>query len=407
MKILHTSDWHLGKRLHQVDLTKDHRRFTEWFLGTVEEEQADVVLISGDVFDLANPSSEARKIYYETLVNLSRLNCTTIITGGNHDSPSVLNAPKEVLRALNIHVIGGLPEKPEDMIIPVQGRDAHEKAVIAAIPFLRDADLRNAVTGESYEDRKEAVKAGITQVFNEAAEICQRDYPNLPAIAMGHLFAQGVDSSESERDIQVGNQAQYEPFNFNSHFRYIALGHIHKPQQVDGSGRILYSGSPVPLSFSEIADHKRMIIYELSENDTTHRSIEIPPIRRLRKITGTLEEIRQGLQQVSQEESQLPTLIEIEMQEEKEDPQKITDLESLIDAFNSPQAQVVKHRVNFSNVVSGTHQLYDTSQHIEDLRPKDVFEKKMERSELEEAQKEMLREAFIEIIQHIEQTEQS
>lgn len=405
MKIIHTSDWHLGKRLHQVDLTEDQRQFTEWFLGTVKEEQADVVLISGDVFDLANPSSEARKLYYESLVELSRLNCTTIITGGNHDSPSVLNAPKEVLRALNIHVIGGLPEKIKDVMIPVQGREDDEKAVIAAIPFLRDADLRNASSGESYEGRREAVRAGITQVFDEAAKICQRDYPNMPAIAMGHLFAQGVNLSDSERDVQVGNQAQYDASNFNSYFRYIALGHIHKPQKADRSGKVLYSGSPLPLSFSEIAGHKRIIVYEVSDNDITHRSIDIPAIRQLRKITGTLEEIRLELEQISREESQLPILIEIEMDEEKEDPQKITDLEALIDEFNSPHAQVVKHRVNFRNVISGTGQLYDPSQQIEDLKPKDVFEKKLERSELDECQKELLREAFNEILQQIEQTE--
>ena len=406
MKILHTSDWHLGKRLHQVDLTDDHRLFTDWFVRTVEEEQADAVLISGDIFDLANPSSEARKLYYETLVKLAGLNCTTIITGGNHDSPSVLNAPREVLRALNIHVLGGMTEKAEDMIVPVHGSRNQEKAVIAAIPFLRDADLRSAVPGESYEDRREAVKAGITRVFDEAASTCQRDYPDLPAIAMGHLFARGVDTSESERDIQVGNQAMYEASNFNSHFQYIALGHIHKPQQADSQGRALYSGSPIPLSFSEINHNKRMVVYELSEESYTQRSIDIPAFRLLSKITGTLDDIRHKLQQVSQGHTQLPTLIEIEMQEEQEDPRKITELESLIDEFNGPQAQVVKHRVNFSNVVSGTHQLYDTSRHIEDLQPKDVFEKKLERSGLDEDQKEMLREAFTEILQEIEQTEQ-
>ncbi len=407
MKILHTSDWHLGKRLHQADLIDDQRHFTEWLVNMVKAEQVDVVLIAGDVFDLANPSSEARKIYYETLVELSRMNCTTIITGGNHDAPTVLNAPKEILRALNIHVVGGLPEDPREMIIPVEGRQKGDRAVIAAIPFLRDADLRNAVPGESHEDRREAVKAGITGIFDQVARICREDYPGLPAIAMGHLFARGADVSESERDIQVGNQAPYEPEHFNSHFDRLALGHIHKPQPAESSGRARYSGSPLPLSFSERADHKKVIIYQTNNGTFNAHSITIPVVRRLKKIQGSLQHIRQVLNQPQEEDGLLPTLIEVEMVEEQEDPQKITDLENLIDDFNNPRAQVVKHRVHFKNMISGTNQLYDSSQHIENLRPADVFEKKLERSGLGQRQKELLREAFTEILQALEQKESS
>lgn len=405
MKILQTSDWHLGKRLHQVDLTEDHKRFFDWFLEKIKKEAIDVVLVSGDVFDLANPSSEARKLYYEVLLELSRRHCTVILTGGNHDSPSVLNAPKEILKALNIHVIGGLPEELKDLVIPLTDRNGEQRAVVAAIPYLRDTDLRKASPGSSYEDRVEEVQLGITKIFREAAEICQANYPDLPALAMGHLFARGVTTSESEREIQVGNLAQYDAASFDPHFQYIALGHIHKPQKV--SDKVFYSGSPVPLSFSEISDKKRMVVYEVTRHAVEARNIEVPVFRKLLKISGSLEEIRKALSRLEEPETDLPVLIEVEMQEPAEDPQKISELEELISTYDSAYARIVKHRVHFEDTVTGAHELYDANTQIEDLEPGDVLEKKMERTELDEEQRKLLREAFYEILESVYQSESS
>lgn len=403
MKILHTSDWHLGKRLHQIDLTEDHRLFFDWLIQITQKEPVDAIIVSGDIFDLANPSSEARKLYYETLVKLAGMNCTVIITGGNHDSPSVLNAPKEVLKALNIHVVGGLSKNMEDMIIPLSKNN--KEIAIAAIPFLRDSDIRQAVQGESHQDRIEAIKAGITRTFNNAAETCERLYPNIPAIAMGHLFTHGASTSESERDIQIGNLAGYEVSEFNDYFSYYALGHIHRPQNPGNSNKLIYSGSPIPLSFSEKSDVKRIVVYDFSEAKPQYKSIEIPENRKLIKITGTYTEVHEKLMNIQPEKTQMPALIEVEMIEEKEDPQKVTALEELISKFNHPNAIVVKHRIHFRDNISGANELYDTSKHIEELNPGEVFEKKMERSALDENQKTKLREAFHEILEYIYQSE--
>ena len=119
MKILHTADWHIGKRLHKHDLSKDFDLFIDWLVDLVVKEKIDVVLVSGDIFDLANPSSEARRAYFQTLLKLNQLKCKIILTGGNHDSPAVLNGPKELLEAMNIHVVGSLPSNINDCLIPV------------------------------------------------------------------------------------------------------------------------------------------------------------------------------------------------------------------------------------------------------------------------------------------------
>ncbi|MFD1079631.1 hypothetical protein, partial [Longispora fulva] len=118
-------------------------------------------------------------------MKLKQCRCRIILTGGNHDSPAMLDAPKEVLRELDIHIIGGLPENLEDAIIPITGKNGDPEVIIAALPFLRDSDLRSANDGLTYEDRLEATRKGIQNTFFEAAEICRTIYPEVPALAMG------------------------------------------------------------------------------------------------------------------------------------------------------------------------------------------------------------------------------
>jgi exonuclease SbcD len=224
-------------------------------------------------------------------------------------------------------------------------------------------------------------------------------------VAMGHLYALGASTSDSEREIQVGNLAGYDPSNFNDYFSYFALGHIHRPQNPGNTKKIIYSGSPIPLSFSEKSDEKRVVIYDFSEGNLQYKNIKAPETRKLIRITGTYKDIHEKLMAIQPEDSQLPALIEIEMIEEKEDPQKVAALEELISGFNHPNAEIVKHRVQFNDVISGTDELYDTSKQIEELNPGDVFEKKMERSSLDENQKNKLKEAFHEILESIYQSE--
>ncbi|MDZ7847099.1 MAG: exonuclease subunit SbcD [Owenweeksia sp.] len=240
----------------------------------MKKENVDAMLVSGDIFDLANPSNEARRAYFQALLKLRDLKCKLILTGGNHDSPSVLNAPKELLQAMDIHVIGNLPENLEDCLIPLKNAEGKTEAVVAALPYLRDPDLRQATEEVSYESRVEAIREGIARVFENVANCCKENFPNVPAIAMGHLFAAGVSTSESERDIQVGNEASFEADKFGDYFKYIALGHIHRPQKVNALVPAFYSGSPLPLSFSEREDKKRLLILDTENFEA--ESISIP-----------------------------------------------------------------------------------------------------------------------------------
>lgn len=396
MKILHTADWHIGKKLHKQELSKDFDLFIGWLCDSITSEAIDVLLISGDIFDLANPSSEARKQYYRALIRLRKLDCKLIITGGNHDSPAMLDAPGEILKELEMHVIGGLPKKPEDLIIPLDNKKGETEIVVAAVPFLREADLRSAGEGQSYEDRMQAVRGGIKQYFEKATDLCREKYPGVPAIALGHLFAAGAETSESEREIQIGNQAAFNALQFGNYFSYIALGHIHKPQKVNAEVPTYYSGSPIPLSFSERRDKKRVLLLDTTKS-WIPENLPVPAFRSLLKISGSLEELKEKLKQPG-EVKQLDSLLEIELREQDYDAQKIVELDNLVSNFSKNGFEIVKHRAYFENRISGAGEMY-TRQHLEDLKPRDVFLELINRHEYSEENKEEILAAFDELLE--------
>ena len=401
MKILHTADWHIGKRLHKHDLSQDFELFIEWLVVLVKERTIDVVLVSGDVFDLANPSSEARRAYFRALLQLSKLNCKLILTGGNHDSPAVLNGPKELLEAMDIHVVGNLPTDISECLIPIKNSSGKVQAVVAAVPYLRDADLRSVTEDFSYEYRVSAIRNGITNVFANAAKACDSNYPRVPAIAMGHLYAAGVSTSESERDIQLGNEASFEATGFGEYFKYVALGHIHKPQKVNASIPVYYSGSPIPLSFSEREDNKRLLIIDTENWEV--ENVSIPQFRQLKRISGTMEQLTSKLADLSNSAA-LDVLLEVELIEEQYDPSKIIDLDRLVLEFEQEGVEIVKHRASFKNKVKGSAELFSTSDSLEDLKPNEVFEKLLHKTSFDDETTELIQEAFREILEEVNQT---
>ncbi len=399
MKIIHTADWHIGKKLHKHDLIADFDIFIDWLTEKMAVLKADLLLVSGDIFDLANPSSEARSQYYRALLKLRKLDCKIILTGGNHDSPAMLNAPKNILSELYITVIGGMPDTVAETIIPVKNASEEIGLVVAAIPFLRDANLRNANAGDTYEDRLAATRMGIETIFRTAAEQCAKQYPSVPAIAMGHLFAAGIETSESERDIQIGNQAAFEAERFGEGFKYVALGHIHKPQRVNANIPTYYSGSPIPLSFSEQSHQKRILVLD-TEKSFVPESIPIPSFRQLLKIKGDIARLEAKLSELSTHDG-LDTLIELELQETIYDAEKMYRLDALVSGFNTSGYEIVKHRTRFSNVRKKLGEQYENNEKLEDVRPKDVFLKKIAAHEYDTATRQELVSAFEEILNEV------
>lgn len=254
MRILHTADWHLGARLVERDRLPEHAAFLDWLIDTLRAEKIDALLVSGDVFDAANPPQDAVALYFDFLKRLADLKTVqAVITGGNHDSASHLNAPRELLKRFDVHVFG---HAGENNIVDLGG------CVVAAVPFLRERDLRQATAGETITAVHEQVRAAIRAHYAVQLAACRQLAQGRPVIAMGHLTVLGATTSDSERDIHIGNLGGVGADLFEG-FDYTALGHLHRPQKVAGLETLRYSGSPIALSFSEAADAKSVVILDL------------------------------------------------------------------------------------------------------------------------------------------------
>lgn len=401
LKILHTSDLHIGKRLYQAELYEEQQLFFDWLTDFIRDHQIDALLVSGDVFDVANPSSESRRVYYDLLRRLMMLNCKVVITGGNHDSPNVLEAPSELLKHLDIYVAGGLSDEPGRLLVPLQSKDGKAQLVVACLPYLRDADLRRYNQDETYADRVEAIRQGITSVFTRAADLCREKYPGMPAIAMGHLYVQGSDTSESERDIQIGNLAGLDVKHLPAYFSYYALGHLHKPQQP--APGFVYSGAPVQLSFSEAENQNRVVMITVDEQTLDYESIEVPRFRNLVRMEDTVEGIRNQLLRYTPKDNTLKDFIELVAKEENHDPSKVIALESMIDEFANEGATILKYRIIFKNKPTSMTDLYDENQDIAAMKPLNVFRNRLDKENLDEKSTKLLMEAFTEIMEEVEQ----
>jgi exonuclease SbcD len=185
MKILVTADWHIGKKLHNEDLSEDINLFFDWLLEKIKAENINYLLVAGDIFDNNNPSNEASRIYYSFLKKLSTLQCKAIIIAGNHDSPSFIDVPKDLLSLFDVHVFGIFPgmENIEQIFVPLIDSSGKEVAVVAAIPFLQDRMVRQVGEGEGAKEIAEKIKQGMKTLFSEIGLALRKKYPNIPKIA--------------------------------------------------------------------------------------------------------------------------------------------------------------------------------------------------------------------------------
>ncbi|AHF66655.1 MULTISPECIES: exonuclease SbcCD subunit D [Pseudomonas] len=262
MRLFHTSDWHLGQNLHGQERDFEHASFLSWLLARLAERQPDVLLIAGDIFDTVNPPVKAQERLYDFIVNAHEQQplLTIVMIAGNHDSGSRIELPAPLMRRLRTHALGRVlwlddgSLDAERLLLPLPDAKGDVKAWCLALPFLRPAEVTGATLGDDY-------LRGIAQVHElliEAANAKRQPGQALIAVSHAHM-AGGSVSEDSERSLIIGNAEALPASLFGPSITYVALGHLHKPQRVNGEDRIRYSGSPIPLSFSEI-DYKHQIL---------------------------------------------------------------------------------------------------------------------------------------------------
>ena len=395
VRILHTADWHLGLRLYKKELHEEHRKFFAWLLQLISNQDIDVLLISGDIFDQANPSNDTRKLYYEFLRQIINLNCLVVITGGNHDSPGILNAPRDILEMLQIYVIGNVPEKIEDEIIELLDKDGSTAAIICAVPFIREQDIHRFTIGETFDDKRLQVSAAIRHHYQELEKYCKEKY-TVPLIAMGHLFAAGASTSDSEREIQIGYQSPVTADDFPPGFDYIALGHIHRPQMVAKQKRIRYSGSPIALSFSEFDNQKIVIELEITANGILQTDHPVPVFRKLVKSKGSFDKVKKELEDFKNK-GEGKAWAELMIVEDVASPMIQSAVSTFVADFASDEIEILNHRITSNTAMQGINDLVDDHTQLEDLRPVIVLTKMMDSGQFSEEERGMIMQAFLEL----------
>jgi exonuclease SbcD len=278
MRLLHTSDWHLGQTLHNYDRTWEHQCFLDWLVETIVAEQADVLLVAGDVFDNANPSAQSQRQLYQFLQQ-ARAKAPwlqVVIIAGNHDSPGRLEAPSPLLQVHGATVVGNVLRGAdgevdvERMLVPLTNRHGTVKAWCMAVPFLRPGDVpRVECDGDPY-------LSGIAALYRQAFERARQHCTDGQAIvAMGHChMVDGQSSQDSERRIVIGGTDALPASMFDPALAYAALGHLHLAQRVGGQEHLRYCGSPLPMSFSEVHYKHQVLRIDLDGA----RAAEVMPI---------------------------------------------------------------------------------------------------------------------------------
>ncbi len=382
MRIIHTSDWHLGQSFFTKSRKNEHHAFLQWLLDLVSEQQIDAVIVAGDIFDSGTPPSYAREMYNRFVVQLNQQGCTLVVLGGNHDSVSMLNESKPLLECLNTYVVAATSDELDSQIIELKHK-GECAALLCAVPFVRARDVIQSVAGSSGKEKQqqlgEAIKAHYHSLYDRALQIRQERDFSVPIITTGHLATVGVSKAESERDIYVGTLDAFVADGFPP-ADYIALGHMHRPQRVAKSEHIRYCGSPIPLSFEELKSTKQVVMVEFKQQQRTQICpIDVPVFQKMAALKGDLANIEHQLKAFSdlKSDESVWLSVEVEVQDFLSDLQQ--RIQILTEGLNVEVVQLRRARKKHQQSLQ-----QQQTEILSELTPHEVFEKRVEHESFED-----------------------
>lgn len=310
MRLLHTSDWHLGKRLFDKERYDVFEKFLAWLLSTIRQERVDTLIVAGDIFDTAVPTNKSLRLYYDFLSQLTSSECRhVVIVSGNHDSPTLLEAPKGILENFGVHVIGGA-ESPEDEVIELKDKAGNLEGVVCAVPFLRERDILR-LKDDSTLSRAEEIQLAVENHYKSVvkAAIDRMGAKRVPLIATGHLFTVGSPKGEDVNELYIGATGAVPVNIFPSEIDYLALGHIHRAYSIGGDKTRNYCGAPIPLTFEEANLEKLVRLVDFEPDEIKVADIQVPKFDRLVSVQGSQTEISTKLKELAGQDEKI--LVEV------------------------------------------------------------------------------------------------
>ena len=391
MRILHTSDWHLGQNFYSKSRAAEHQAFLDWLLASAQEHDVDAIIVAGDIFDTGSPPSYARELYNRFVVQLQQTRCRRVVLAGNHDSVATLNESRDILAFLNTTVVANAGHAP--FILPL--RDGTPGAIFCPVPFLRPRELVTSQAGHSGGEKQQLLLSAISDYYQQQYQLaCElRGDRALPIIASGHLTTVGASKSEAVREIYIGTLDAF-PANRFPPADYIAPGHIHRAQVVGGCEHIRYSGSPIPLSFDETGKNKSVNLVTFANGclkDVT--PLIVPVTQPLAVLKGDFASISAQLNQWQNNNQQPSAWLDIE----------VTSDEYMHDIQRKIQAQtetlpvevllVRRSRAQRDRILAGAQR-----ETLSELQVEDVFARRLALETLEATQQQRLEQLFNETL---------
>ena len=403
MKILHTSDWHIGRTLYGRKRYEEFEAFLTWLAETIQQNEIDALLVAGDIFDTSAPSNRAQELYYRFLCQVAASSCRhVVVIAGNHDSPSFLNAPRELLKALDVHVVGSAAiEHPEDEVLVLRNEQGAPELIVCAVPYLRDRDIRVAEAGESVEDKEQKLIDGIRTHYAIVAALAEQKREelgvDLPIVGMGHLFTAGGQTIDGDgvRELYVGSLAHVTAGIFPASFDYLALGHLHVPQKVSGLETIRYSGSPLPMGFGEARQQKSVCHVTFGQHDdhsttASIQLIDVPVFQKLERVKGDWDGISSRLLELSATDKAWLEII-------YDGIEVIGDLRERLEiAISGTQMEIL--RIKNNRIIDRVLGQIHAEETLDDLNVNDVFERCLAVHEVPEEQRPELLRAYQETV---------
>ena len=404
LRILHTSDWHIGKKLKEKDRSEEFTQFFEWLNRIIADEKIDALIVSGDIFDNKNPSAESQHLYYSFLASLSESPCRhTVIISGNHDSPSFIDAPSEIMRHCNIYVTGRPCSSPSDEVITLTDTNGNPQLIVCAVPYLHDRYIRTVKDDDIPDDTELRIKAGIMNHYAQAITHAKnlRGDSNIPLVAMGHLFLEKGKTlnGEGEHSLYLGTAVKVGTDIFPKDLiAYTALGHLHSPQKI-GRDDIRYSGSPIAMTFGELDVPKSVSVVDFEgRNLAGVKEIPIPVFRKMKRVQGNMHEIETALRQLGELNESVWVEVTYTGTEAPGDINR-----QLTDVLNEfPSVEIL-------SVIDEGRYLNDTIVHdgfggktLSDIEPEKMFALIMESKGVPDDRRERMKELYREILHNIQ-----
>ncbi|WP_028583708.1 exonuclease SbcCD subunit D C-terminal domain-containing protein [Desulfogranum mediterraneum] len=407
MRFIHTSDWHIGQRLYGQKRYQEFERFLDWLADYIEAEAIEALLVSGDIFDTATPGNRAQALYYGFLHRLASTSCgQVVIIAGNHDSPTLLEAPSQLLRQFNIQVIGSPEKEPADQVFLLRDQNDDPAMIVCAIPFLRDRDIRTAQAGEDLETKaanlRHEIQAHYQRVCAAALDLRRQNEAPLPIVAMGHLFTSGGTTVEGDgvRELYIGGLGRLDAGSFPAAIDYLALGHLHSSQRVGGQEHLRYSGAPLAMGFNEAGQEKVILEVDCTPDKLAITPVAVPCFQELRVLHGELSQLLDRIAQLRLEKSS--AWLELRHQGQLESGLL---REQLLEAVEGSELRILAIRTASPNLGSLCQQQSDES--LDELSVEEVFERCLGGTDFPADRCEELRLAFQEIVTSMNQEDRN